>query len=213
MDAISMAEDIQLEVLPIAENFSKLSFIEIISNGVVKQNVPLGSGTFLPYLSEYTLKYMKDYPDCVTIAADYIDIDMKNFNIKNPFCKYVIMNDDMLAYHTRVSTFLSTGIRNHTTVGGALNEFSATVYDKSSLNFFYLEMVLRAFNIKSPEEYVIPVIEDMNNTYFGGIAQVITNSTLSMKLSFERLGDYLSTPSAILTPKPVGMYAPFYGLI
>ena len=33
MDAISMAEDIQLDVLPIAENFSKLAYIELLSGG------------------------------------------------------------------------------------------------------------------------------------------------------------------------------------
>lgn len=212
MDAISMVEDIHLEMLPIAENFSKLSFIEIISKGVVKQSLPLGSGTFLPYLSEYTLKYMKDYPDCLNIEADYVDIDMKHFDIKQPFCKYIIMNDAVLAYHSRVSSFLSTGIRNHTTVVGALNEFAITVYDKSSLDFFFLEMVLRAFNVCEHTNYKIPVIEDMNNTNFDGMAQTITNSTLSMKLSFERLGDYLSTPAAVIIPRPAGMYAPFYGL-
>jgi len=213
MDAISMAEDLQLDVLPIAENFSKLSYIELISKGVVKDTISLGSGTFLPYLSEHMLQYMKDYPDSLKIEEKYVEIDMANFNIKHPFCKYIIFNDDMLAYHTRVSTFLSTGIRNHTTVAGALNEFSSTVYDKSTMNIFYLEMILRAFNITSQDDYTMPVIENLDETCFGGMAQVITNSTISMKLSFERLGDYLTNPSVVLHPKPVGMYAPFYGLI
>ena len=213
MDAISMAEDIQLDVLPIAENFSKLAYIELLSGGVVKQHVNLGEGRMLPYLSEHTLKYIKDYPDCLDITSDYVDIKLEHFQIKQPFCKYIVLNDDMLAYHTRVSGFMSTSIRNHTTVAGALNEFSSTVFDKSNIDFFYLEMVLRAFNMTTPEDYTIPVIEDMNATYFGGMSHIITNRTLSMKLSFERLGDYLTVPSSVLRIKPAGMYAPFYGIV
>ena len=213
IDAISMAEDIRLDVLPIAENFSKLAYIELLSNGVVKQHINLGEGKMLPYLSENTLRYMKDYPDCVDITSDYVDIKLENFQVNQPFCKYIVLNDDMLAYHTRVSAFMSTHIRNHTTVGGALNEFSSTVFDKSSIDFFYLEMVLRSFNISGPDEYAIPKIEDMNNTYFGGMSHVITNRTLSMKLSFERLGDYLTIPSSVLRVRPAGMYAPFYGIV
>jgi len=212
MDAISMIEDLQLGILPLVESFSKISFIEFVNNDDVKHNIQLGTEDSLPYLSEHVLRYMKDYPEHLRIEADFIEINMKNFDMKLPFCKYIIMNDDMMAYHARVSSFLSTSVRNHTTVAGALNEFSATVYDKSSVDFFYLSMVLRSFNVCEETNYKVPVVTDMNNTRFDGMAQNIGNSTLTMKLSFERLGDYLSDPTTVIIPRPIGMYAPFYGL-
>ena len=66
--------------------------------------------------------------------------------------------------------------------------------------------------IENDGTYRIPVITDPNNVTFGKLDDSITESTVCGKLSFERLGAYLSSPLTPITERPAGLFAPYFGL-
>jgi hypothetical protein len=86
------------------------------------------------------------------------------------------------------------------------------VYHKSSLNLYYLEVMLRALNCTSKTDYRIPVLEDFDHTCFMGLDHKVTEDSVTMKLSQEQIPRYIRDPNVFLTPRNVGLFGPFYGM-
>lgn len=212
-DSTNPISDLDLDILPNSETFSRISYIEIVKDGEVIDNIPIESDIFVPYLSEATLEYMKSVYNEITQTDDYINIPIKDMDISQEFLKYHIINDDMVSYTKRVIGFLTGHVADYTSVSKLLEDFSNIVYSKSSVNFFYIEVVLRAFMIENSNNYTVPYMKDPDNVRFGNLDAVITESSISMKLSFERLKDYLSNPNTYTRPRQVGFFGPFFGLV
>ena len=211
-DAIGAVIDLGLDTLPTTETFSKVSYFELRYEGEFVEMIPLESEVFVPYFSTSTLEFMHNNFSKLKIDDDYVVIPFEGLDFKKPFFNYTILNDDMITYTNRVRQFLSTNIINYTTVQSCLEAFANVIYSKSSINIFFLEMVLRSMLIENDGTYRIPVITDPNNVTFGKLDDSITESTVCGKLSFERLGAYLSSPLTPITERPAGLFAPYFGL-
>lgn len=211
-DAIGAVIDLGLDALPTTETFSKVSYFEMLYEGEFTEMIPLESEVFVPYFSTSTLEYMHNNFNKLKIDDDYIIIPIEGLDFKKPFFNYTILNDDMITYTNRVRQFLSTNIINYTTVPSCLEAFANVIYSKSSINIFFLEMVLRSMLIENDGTYRVPVVEDYNNVTFSKLDDSITESTVCGKLSFERLGAYLSSPMTPITERPAGLFAPYFGL-
>lgn len=213
MDAIGPIVDLNLDTLPIAETFSKLSYFELVQDDQVIDTVYLEYDVFIPYMSEYLLEHMRNNYDKLQIDEDTVTIPMGGFDTSLPVFKFTVVNDDMLTYTKSVSTFLTATIRNFTSVPLALKAFTDVVWRKSNINIFFLEVVLRNLLIEDENSWQLPQVQDMNHVKFGKLEDVISNRTISMKLSFERLLVYLNTPSTSTVARPVGLFGPFFGIL
>ena len=213
MDAIGPIVDLNLDTLPIAESFSKLSYFELLKNENLVDTVYLEYDVFVPYMSEYFLEHMRNNYNKLQIEDDVITVPLAGYNPKYPIFKFTVLNDDMLTYTKSVATFLTATIRNFTSVPLALKAFSDVVWRKSNINIFFLEVVLRNLIIENESSWQLTTVKDTNHVTFGKLEDVISNRTISMKLAFERLMVYLNTPSTSTVARPVGLFGPFFGII
>lgn len=214
-DSIGQISDLSLDTLPAPETFSKIAYIDLLdveNNYQVVDTIYMEADGFIPYLSTEMLEYMKLSYDNITYLENGFVIPMKDFNVKKPFMEYTVMNDDLVSYVNRFKAFIGTKVSDYTAVSKCLHDFAQLVYHKSSLNLFYLEVILRVLNSTSKTDYHIPIVLDPEHTYFMRLDDKVTESSISLKLSQEQIYRYLKDPKAFLKPNYAGLFGPFYGL-
>ena len=212
-DSINQISDLNLDTLPNAESYSKIPFIEIVKDDEVVDRICLEADVFIPYFSTQMLEHLHNHYRQIKVDDEYTTFTMSGYDIKQPFMKFVILNDDMITYTKRVYGFLGARMINYTTVASCLRDFSSVVYQKSSINSFFIETVIRSHMIASETDFRIPVVTDFDNVHFGNLADVISETSVSGKLAFENLKQYLTAPSTPLLLRKRGLFAPYFGLI
>ena len=212
-DSINQISDLNLDTLPTAESYSKIPFIELVKDDEVVDRICLEADVFIPYFSTQMLEHMHNHYRQLKVDDEYTTFTMSGFDVKQPFMKFVILNDDMITYTKRVYGFLGSRMINYTTVADCMRDFSTVVYQKSSINSFFIESVVRSHMIASDSDFRIPVVTDFNNVRFGNLADVISETSVSGKLAFENLKQYLTAPSTPLLLRKRGLFAPYFGLI
>lgn len=215
-DSMGHISDLILDILPAAETYSKIPYIDIMKGDEVIDVIYMKEDkgeVFVPYLSEEMLEYMREMYSSIEYKDNGYIVPMSDFNVKHPFMNYTVMNDDLVSYVNRFKTFVSRDIVNYTSVSKCLTAFADIVYHKSELNLFYLEVILRALNVSSKTDYRIPQITDPEHTFFMKLDVDVTESSLSMKLAQEQVFKYFQNAKSLLYDKPVGLFGPFFGLI
>ena len=212
-EAISQISDLNLDTLPNAESYSKIPYIELVKDDEVVDIINLEADVFVPYFSTQTLEFMHERYRGIKVDDEFTTIPLNGLDVKEPFLKFVILNDDMITYTKHVAEFLGSRMINYTTVTDCVRDFAAVVYQKSSINSFFIETVVRSHLIAGKDDYRIPVVTDPNNVCFGNLADIISESSVSGKLAFEQLKSYLSSPSTPLLLRKRGLFAPYFGLI
>ena len=212
-DALGPIVDLNLDTLPSAESFSKISYLELLKDGEFVDTIQMEYDAFVPYLSEALLDHMRTNYTKLEFDEDGVTIPMAGFDAKQEVFKFVIMNDDMITYTKSVATFLTATIGNYTSVPHALNDFCETVWKKSSINIFFLETVLHNLIIDDPKNKQLCTVTDPYHVTFGKLEDVISDRTVSMELAFERLKDYFNDPMTSNIARPVGLFGPFFGIL
>ena len=212
-ETINQISDLNLDTLPAAENYSKISFIELMVDDEVAARIPLEADVFVPYFSTETLTHFHEHYRSIKVDDEYTTFSLAGFDVNKPFMKYIILNDDMITYTKRVADFLGQRMINYIDVASCIHDFNTVVYQKSSINSFFTETVVRSHLISGEEDFRIPVVTDPMNVRFGNLADVISESSVSGKLAYEKIKDYLSKPSTPLLFKRHGLFAPYFGLI
>jgi hypothetical protein len=132
------------------------------------------------------------------IDKDYVDIPMENFDFTKALLKYTAVNDDMVSFVNRVDTFVMKDVRDYTNISVCLDKFSSLIYDKTDVHIFPVEMMLRGY-LASENNMDIPVITDPRaRVRFVGLGEVISNTALSTKLSFQGLNALFEDPRPTL---------------
>lgn len=220
-DSIGQITDLDLDVFPIPETYSRISYIDIMKGDQVLDTLYFESDGFIPFLSEAMLEYMRSQYDNIEFKENGYVVDMKGFDPKNPFLSYTVLNDDMMACIKRIMNFIGTNISGYTSVSKCLSDFADIVYHKTSLNLFYLEVILRALNIIDPDNYGTPNLSDVGNhpfqgdiehTHFAKLDAQISRSTMCMKFAHEKLTPFLTSPDTYLYGRPAGLFKEFFGL-
>lgn len=213
VDALGPIVDLNLDTLPIAESFSKVSYLELLKDGEFVETIQMEYDMFVPYLSEAFLEYMRSIFNRLEIDEDAVVVPLGGFDIRQEVFKFIILNDDMITYTKSVSTFLTATIGNYTSVPHALTDFAETVWRKSSINIFFLETVLRNMIIDNHQNNQLCTVTDPYHVTFGKLEHVISGRTVSMELAFERLKDYFNSPMTSIISRPVGLFGPFFGIL
>lgn len=212
-DALGPIVDLNLDTLPIAESFSKVSYLELLKDGDLVETIQMEYDAFVPYLSEAFLDHMRTNYNKLEIDEDGVVVPMAGFDAKQDVFKFIIMNDDMITYTKSVATFLTATIGNYNSVPHALNDFCEIVWRKSSIPIFHLETVLHNLVIDNHQNNQLCTVTDPYHVTFGKLEDVISNRTVSMELAFERLKDYFNDPQTSNIARPIGLFGPFFGIL
>ena len=212
-EAINQVTDLNLENLPNAETYSKIPYLEVLVDDEVIDRIMLEADVFIPYFSTETLNHFHNPYRKIKVDDDFMTFSLHGFDITQPFMKYIILNDDMISYTNRVADFLRSKMINYTDVASCIRDFNRIIYQKSSINSFFIETVVRSHLITSETDYRIPVVTDFNNVRFDNIADVISERSVSGKLAYEHLKDYLTAPSTPLLLRERGLFGPYFGLV
>lgn len=197
---------------PIREElFSKIRriYLRNIKTGEVEQ-YQLDTGITvpdqLPYLSDKFLLHFRDHYQLDDTGEERVWVTLDGAE-KLPLFKFVVVNDNMLAYVRRADRFLSTDLKSFTSCSAALQVFNDIVRDKvDNINMVHLEVLLKAYLISSATDYRVPEVKDPDNVIFGSCNAIISNRTIGTKLGYQALTNYLESASTYLTPK---MKSPF----
>lgn len=214
-DALGPITDLSYaDMLPDSESYSKISWFELYQGDTLVDRVDMNYDCFIPYLSEDSLAYIRQHFSDVEVDTDHQEftISLSNLNPSQPFLKYTIVNDDMIKFTKGIDEFLNKQIGKYTSAALALQDFLTLLYSKTKINVFYPEMIIKSFLISSPVNYAAPTEVDVNKCYFGNMKDIISEGTLSMKLSYERLGEYFVKPETSLRPKAAGLFDPLFGI-
>ena len=211
--AMQQVADLNCRSLPNVESFSSISYLDLIKDGELVDRIDLNSGAFIPYFSKDMLKFMKQHIKNIIVEANYIDIPLAGYDPNVPMFHFTSLNDDMRAFVSQVTKFLTDSISKYTSIPTAIEEFSRLIYKKASINSFFMETVLRAQLINGENDYTMPIITDPFNVHFGKMADVISERTVTGKFAFERMIDYIKKPTTPLMAKPAGLFGPHFGFV
>jgi len=200
--------------LKIEESFNEVAHITIIKEDG-EEMVDMSNERVFPYFSAKFLNYLRNkYSELVVTKDNEYIIPMSDFNIRWPIMKFNVINDDMVSYTKECDDFIKSRVGQYTTATSALHDLASVIYSKSSINIFYIEVLLRTMMRKTGDKPGLPVVEDLDNVRFEGICKNITTHTLSHKLIYERIGmtsksdGLLSSPEVSLIDKEDGLYDP-----
>lgn len=171
--------------------------------------VSFGDNTKLPNLSLEFLEHTKDHLEDVKSDGNTVYLPIKGFLAK--ILDYQVVNDDMVGFTERVTTFLRTGIADYTNYNDILKDFTELIYSKTNVNIRYVEVLLRMFAINKVG-YELPVSQDSNDVKVLGINHRVSVAPITSKICHQELMKYLKAPETYLYPKPSGLYDPLFGL-
>lgn len=199
-EEIGPISDLQHRSLPPGESWSRLSQIQIVNEGGdIIGDIMLTDQTTYPYFSNYAMSYLREQYKKMHIHTMYIDVPLADIDFHKPMFKFTSVNDDMVSYVHSVDTFLCSKICDYHSLTACINDFSSLVYSKSDVSIFYIEIMLRACLItEGGADHRIPILTDPNQPVeFDRMSAAISESSISTKLSFERLDElfYLADPT------------------
>lgn len=214
-DALGPIVDLGFKnIIPAPETFSKISYWYLMKGDEVVDFIPMEQESFFPFISGHFLQFMHDHYNELVLDDEGVIVPLKGYDPNLEMFQYVIINDDMISYTSRVAAFMGTHIENYTDVIKVMDDFSSLVFTKSpDVPFFYLEMVVRDFMITNEKDYTIPSVVDPHHVQFAKLSNIVSESTLAQKLAFEQLKDYLSLAETAIKARPAGIYAPLFGII
>ena len=213
LDFMGQINDIVGRVMPNPSHFSKVGYIELTNETGVTIPVPLLFDAFTPFLALEMLHHIKSVYKQWEVKDTTLTIPLAGFDPKFPVFKCEVVNDDMIAYANSLLSFLSSQMVNYTNCSEILRDFSNIVFRKIDIPVFYLELILKAFMIKAPDVYEPGIMQPDGSAYFGNMESVISNSTITEALAFEDQKNRFLSAMYTLLAKPVGLYAPLFGLI
>lgn len=193
-----------------------LTYEEDITKGKTLISITDDVTTGKIYLSREMLRWMKKLK--VESRDGYIIIPMDKWNYSKPAFKYIIYNDDITMRARHIESYVSTHIRNATTVTDALSRYSDLVYAKLNIPIVYLEIILKTFMVKGYNDMNPPTYKsnlpkiDPNNVIFAGRNELLMGRAVSTQLAFEDNMAYISSPSVFNTDRMDGLYDPLFGI-
>ena len=206
-----------ISVLPEASIFSKISgaqfCVKIDDKWTPMEIFSLDNEGLCPFLSTNFLQHMRNvYTDIVLDeeeGEEAVLVPLTGFNWQKPIMRYMAINDDMIAFSNRLINFFKGKIKAHTSISGCAQELANILYSKSKLPYAYLEIVLRAFI----EGDVTPemVAGTCAHSIFGSTDDILSERSVSNKLSYQKVLSYLDDPRVFTELKPYGYYDPFFG--
>lgn len=212
-DAMNSLSDLEFVDKVIPEAFSAIQHFEIRkTNGDLIDPVDLSPGEFSLCLSEDMLTHMAIRSGDINIEDDNYVIPLAGYPFAKPFINFVALNDDMVKFTRRVSAFFVSRIKKYNSLAKLMADLTELLYEKASVNLFYVEVVVRAFLIISEDDYRIPTVTDIEDVMCGTISEVITNREVSAKIAFEWINKYFSETATFTMPKSPGMYDNYIGL-
>jgi hypothetical protein len=191
------------------EKFSDIKTFELVDahNNVIE--LRLDVDRFIPFFSKYMLKHIKKNLSSIDIEDEYYSIPLKGFDIKNPVCSYTVINDDMIAFTREFTAMLTTRIRTYTSLTNIMQDLTKVLYSKTSINIFFVEILLKSFIRSHNEDECGPgIVTDPDNVKLAGMSVNIENSSVSGKLGHEHLGatKYLCDASTSTKEKGPGVF-------
>lgn len=201
------------EDVPDAECYSQMIDFEILdAQGIPVDQVTIATEDFVPYLSAEALHYMRLNYAKLEIDNDTITIPLSKFDWNQPFFKYVVVNDDMIAFVKRYQEFFNRHLSSHTSIASAIQAATNIIYARTPINIFWIEIIIRAFMVTDDDNAAIPRVTDIDHVKFGTMDTVCSSRALSTKLAFEALGSYFSTPSTFLRDHEEGLFDDCFGI-
>jgi len=195
------------------ETFSEIQHFELRRlDGTLVEQIELAPGEFRLYLSSFMLSYITLRIDEIPVENDRYVIPLSGYDFSKPLINFSAFNDDMVAFTRRVATFFDTKIKKYKSLPTLMRELTELLYEKASVNLFYVEIVVRAFLIEEEDDYRIPAITDIENLKCKTIREVITNREVSAKIAFELINKYFSETATFNIPKSPGMFDNYIGL-
>jgi hypothetical protein len=202
----------------IDEQFSEIKYIDLIfPNGDV-QHLVFETEHCIPYFASTFLKHLNKVSSRIEVTEDeeYV-IPLAGFGSGKPLMRFTVINDDMIAFTELVERMLKNNIHNYTTITSALQDFAKILYSKTSINIFFVELLLKSFMRTSRDNPHIGAIENTDNVCFGNMKDNISDRSVSVKLGHERLGikarseNYFAELDTHIVPKEPGLLDAFFG--
>ena len=208
-----------ISVLPEASIFSKISgaqfCVKIGDKWTPMEIFSLDNEGLCPFLSTAFLQHMRSCYNNIVLdeeeGEEAVLVPLEGFNWQKPVMRYMAINDDMIAFSNRLINFFKSKIKAHSSISGCVQELATILYSKSKLPFAYLEIVLRAF-IEGD------VTSDMiagtcSHLIFGSTDDILSERSVSNKLSYQKVLSYLDDPRVFTEMKPHGYFDPFFGML
>ena len=166
----------------------------------------LANETQIPFLSLQYLIYIRDNFNDVKVTDDVVYIPIINTD-KMPIFKTIVQNDSTLRFVNEVNGFLSNRVKDYTVLEYLLRDFCNIIYSKvSNINITHIEILLKAFQQISEEDYRIPIVTDTTHVLHGTITSILNNRFVGNKLAFQGLTSYMSSPQTYLVYKQKSIF-------
>jgi hypothetical protein len=187
--------------------FSKVNKI-IIEYGDEHIEGDISNPLFNPYFSKAILKHLTKLDrDKLMGDAEYYIIPLKGFNRRQAVLNFDLVNDDMVKFARTIAAFLKTKIASYTSCTNALQDFIEALYQKTSVNIFFIEVIMKAYLDNSADAAVDP-----DNVVFLKMSDNIGKGSISAKLAHQEINAYFMDPRTYTVEKEPGFFDPFFGL-
>lgn len=189
-----------------------LMFADADTDDILRSEVSMIHEGIVPYLSTEMLSFIEDNFKNVTVTEDMVWISLKRFDhVNEPLLRCVVQSNSMIRFTEILSRFATGDIKNYTSLGDALRDFSEMVYQEVQTNIFHLETVLKSYLITNDVNYDIPIVTDPENVKFGTLLSIMPRRSLGGMFSYERLSEFMEKePELYLLPHKHGLFDTFF---
>lgn len=211
--AMGPLEDLSyIQNLPVQESYSAIEQFEILDkNDEVIDSVHISAGSFIPFFTKQALSYFSKNADSIVTDETSITLPLSTFQRNKAFFKYIVVNDDMIAFTESIDKFLKNVIGDYTSIPHVLRDFTSVLYSKTNINIYFVEIVLKAFLITSRDDFRMPEVHDVEDVMFGTMSSILTGRDLSTKLGFEKLVKYFKDVTTYTRPRNEGLFDKYFG--
>ncbi len=218
LNALGALSELKLKKLPTAHTYStieNIAMIKTIKDDIQDELFNMSvDDKYAPYLSEQMLEYIgRVYKNCV-ITNRHITIPLSKWDADQPMFKFQSQNSDMVGFAKSCGAFIENKISQYTNYNEALTAYTNLIFQKIPINIYYLKVIMRALMIKDPlSDFTIPVVEDLENVYFGRLGECISGRSISTMLGYEALKAYLSDSQNYNKPRKESTHSAYFGLL
>lgn len=209
---LNIFADIDQDVIAEAENFSQIRYLYLGAiDSEYHETVQVATESCLPYLSGEFLAHLKNVRRHCQVVDSNLVVPLNGWDPRAPMMMYTQVSADMLAFTGAVDSFFDSKLAEYSSASVALADLSNLLYSKLDINFFYLQVLMKAF-LRTPNDFRIPQITDPDKVAFFTMRALVPARSSTTVFGFENVRDYVYNPASYLMDKsPNGIFDPFFG--
>lgn len=193
-------------------HFGKFRYLSLIEKDtLILDAESLKCNNQFPKLTKELIIYIYQNFSRLEKFDQTIWIPLDNFVTSEPIFNCTVINDSIIRYVKRISTFLEKDIKTMTTTTEALNTLLNILNLKSNVNIVFIELIIKSYAVNNAIDFSNISPDTAKYYEMASIVDLNKFRSIGVSFAFERLLSTLLDPRYYLVPRNISPFDYFLG--